>query len=198
MFLRRTIAQGQKEGHNNTPPKQQHSDTPEDFRPITLLNAEYKLLARILATRLVPVLEDFVNPFQYCGVPRNTILDAVSTIRDVIAYAETTNTPLCVIRLDFRQDFDISHIYLYRILEMYGISPWFIARIKMLYKGATGRLHLNGTTVGHIPIQCGVRQGCPLSMALYALCLHPFVKRLHDSLVGIKMGRQTVGTKVIA
>jgi hypothetical protein len=35
-------------------------------------------------------------------------------------------------------------------------------------------------------------------MALYALCLHPFVRRLHDSLVGIKMGRQTEGTKVIA
>jgi hypothetical protein len=68
----------------------------------------------------------------------------------------------------------------------------------MLYEGATARVHLNGTTVGHIPNQCGVRQGCPLSMTLYALCLHPFVRRLHDSLVGIKIGRQTVRTKVIA
>jgi hypothetical protein len=67
----------------------------------------------------------------------------------------------------------------------------------MLYEGATARVRLNGTTVGHIPIQCGLRQGCPLIMALYALCLHPFVKRLHDSLVGIKMGRHTVGTKEI-
>jgi hypothetical protein len=68
----------------------------------------------------------------------------------------------------------------------------------MRYEGATARLHLNGTTVGLIPIQFGVRQGFPLSMALYALCLRPFVKRLHESLVGIKMGRQTVGTKVTA
>jgi hypothetical protein len=126
-------------------------------------------------------------------------MNGVSTIRDVIAYAKTTYTPLCVLSLDFRQAFyNLSHIYLYRILERYGICPWFIARIKMLYEGATARVHLNGTTVRHIPIQCGVRQGCPLSMALYALCLHPFVKRLHDNLVGIKMGRLTVGTKVIA
>jgi hypothetical protein len=116
MFLRRTIAQGQKQGTIACLPKQQHPDTPDDFRQITLLNVEYQLLARILATRLAPVLEDFASPFQYCGVPRNTIMDSVSTIRDVIAYAKTTNTPLCVISLDFRQAFDnISHIYIYTL-----------------------------------------------------------------------------------
>jgi hypothetical protein len=162
MFLMQRIVQGQKQGTIVCLPKQQHPDTPEDFRPITLLNVEYKLLARILETRLAPLLEDFVSPFQYCGVPGNTIMDAVSTIRDVIAYVDTTNTPLCVLSLDFRQAFDnISHIYLFRILERYGICPWFIARIKMLYEGATARIHLNGTTVGHITIQCGVRHGCP-------------------------------------
>jgi hypothetical protein len=93
MFLMQTIVQGQKQGTIVCIPKQQHPETPEDFRPITLLNVEYKLLARILATRFAPVLEDFVSPFQYCGVPGNTIMDAVSIIRDVIAYAETTNTP---------------------------------------------------------------------------------------------------------
>jgi hypothetical protein len=155
MFLMKKIVQVQKQGTIVCLPKQQQPETPEDFRPIILLNVEYKLLARILATRLVPVLEDFVSPFQYCGVPGSTIMDAVSTIREVIAYAATTNTPLCVLSLDFRQAFDnISHIYLFRILERYG--PWFIARIKMLYEGATARVDLNGTTVELIPIQCGV------------------------------------------
>jgi len=39
-------------------PKTHDSCTPDDYRPITLLNTEYKLLARILARRLRPILAD--------------------------------------------------------------------------------------------------------------------------------------------
>jgi hypothetical protein len=49
-----------------------------------------------------------------------------------------------------------------------------------MYSDATASVQINDTLVGPISIQCGVRQGCPLSMSLYALCLHPLPCALYD------------------
>jgi hypothetical protein len=57
----------------------------------------------------------------------------------------------------------------------YGTTPWFIERIRALYTNAAASVQTNGSMAGHIPIQCAVRQGCPLSMILFALCIPPYV-----------------------
>ena len=94
--------------------------TPADRRPITLLNCDYKILTRILAWRLRPLLALHLKATQYCGVPGNTIFDAVATVRDVIAYAEHEKLPMCVLTLDFQHVFDrLSHEYLHTILRSY-------------------------------------------------------------------------------
>ena len=59
-----------------------------------------------------------------------------------------------------------------------------------MYSDVTDSVQINDTLAGPIPIQCGVRQGCPLSMALYALCLHPLLSRLNHSLQGPQVGRK--------
>ena len=52
------ISQQQKRGVIVCLPKAQGNQTPKDYRPITLLNSDYKILARIIAQRLRPVLAD--------------------------------------------------------------------------------------------------------------------------------------------
>ena len=66
---------------------------PDGYRPITLLTTEYKLLARIMARRLLSIMEEHPRSSQFFAVPGNTILDAVATVRDAITYAENTGTP---------------------------------------------------------------------------------------------------------
>ena len=46
-----------------------------------------------------------LHPSQYCGAPSNTICDAVTTIRDAIAYAELTHARLRTRSLDFTAAF---------------------------------------------------------------------------------------------
>jgi hypothetical protein len=136
---------------------------------------------------------------QYCGVPGNMILDAVSTIRDVIAYAENTATPLCVLSLDFAQAFDrIAHQYLFCTLQAHGIDAWFIECIKPLYAQATTAIRLQGLSVGRIPIRSGIRQGCPLSMILFALCIQPLLNSMEGRLAGLAMGNSKKKIKVVA
>jgi hypothetical protein len=97
-------------------PKSDKAVAPDEFRPITLLNSDYKILARILEGRIRPALVEVLHASQYCGVPGKSIFDAVASVRDAVAYAEMANTPLCVLSLDFKEAFDkISHKYLFTI-----------------------------------------------------------------------------------
>jgi hypothetical protein len=55
-------------------PKDKGNITPAGYRPITLMNTDYKLLATIMARRLTQVLEEQLISSQYCSVPGKSIL----------------------------------------------------------------------------------------------------------------------------
>jgi hypothetical protein len=74
-------------------PKSNGDRTPNGYRPISLPTTEYKLLARIIARRLRHVLKDHLQTSQFCGVSGNSILEAASLVRDVIAYLESSVQP---------------------------------------------------------------------------------------------------------
>jgi hypothetical protein len=92
--------------NNSVPTQETKVLTPADTRPITLMNTDYKLVARIISRRLRSLLKRHLHSTQYCGVPGNSILEAVATVRDTIAYAEQMTKPLCVLALDFKNAFD--------------------------------------------------------------------------------------------
>jgi len=101
--------------------------------------------------------------------------------------------------LDFKNAFDrIAHNYLFQTLQGYGVGNAFIAGIKRMYEGATSSIKINGQQYGPIPIRCAVRQECPMSVALYALCLHLFLLFLDLKLPGIRIGGRRRHTSVVA
>jgi len=51
---------------------------------------------------------------------------------------------------------------------------------------------------GSISIQSGVRQGCPLSMILYAACLYPFLHSMTDILPPLRIGQRMRYIPVLA
>jgi len=73
-----------------------------DFRLITRLNVHYKLLARILAQRLRPLLIEHLQKTQYCGVPRNNILET-ATVREARFQAEIIRSTIGKLSLDFQE-----------------------------------------------------------------------------------------------
>ena len=94
------------------------------------------------------------------------------------AQAEVTLKPLCVLSLEFQEAFDkISHRYLFTILKSYGLSNWFIDRLKITYENAVSLVQINGENARPIPIRSSL-QGCPMSMVLFALCLNPLLRLL--------------------
>jgi hypothetical protein len=58
-----------------------------------------------------------------------------------------------------------------------------------MYESATASLQqINGAWAGRIPIQSAIRQECPLSMSLYALCVHPLWRTLEERLAVVSIG----------
>jgi len=67
-----------------------------------------------------------------------------------------------------------------------------------MYDHLLASVQINGTLVGPIAIQSGIRQGCPLSMCLYALYLHPLVRYLEEKRPGLLIERRHLKTTVLA
>ena len=79
---------------------------PPNWRPITLLNVDYKLAARVVAGRLLKVIHLIVAKDQTCGVPGRFIGENVSIIRDVVSLASQTGVALAILSLDQEKAFD--------------------------------------------------------------------------------------------
>ena len=58
------------------------------YRPITLLNLDYKILAKVLVGRMKPIMDEIVSPQQLGFVPGRVLHD----IR-VVTHDETTRSP---------------------------------------------------------------------------------------------------------
>jgi len=84
-------------------PKNKEDHTPDGHRPISILNTEYKLLARILVRRLQHILADQLKDSQFCLVPGNSILDAISSVRDILAHSQVTGAHLCILLFGFQK-----------------------------------------------------------------------------------------------
>ena len=79
---------------------------PRNWHPITLLNVDYKLAARVIAGRLLKVFHLVVDKDQTCGVPGRFIGENVALLRDVADYASASGAPVAILSLDQEKAFD--------------------------------------------------------------------------------------------
>ena len=152
----------------------------DDYRPITLLNTELKILARVLANRLQLVISDLIGPEQTFAVKGRSIQDNLHLIREVLEGIKD-DTEAALISLDQSKAFDrVDHRFLASVLETAGSKPEFCRWISMMYHNPQAVVQVNGRRSGVIAIERSVRQGCPLSPLLYVLALEPLLRRLRD------------------
>ena len=143
---------------------------PKNWRPITLLNVDYKIASRALAGRLRQVIHAVVAPDQSCGVPGRYIGENVSFLRDVVHFASSSDVPVAILSLDQEKAFDrVDWSFLRRTLCHMGFGPDFVHWVDVLYGGVQSAVNVNGYLSSFFSLTRGVRQGCPLSPLLYVL-----------------------------
>jgi len=135
-----------------------------NWRPITLLNALYKIVAKALQIRLQLLLQEVINPEQSAFLPSRHILGNILLQYKTVEWAKTSNQDLIFLKLDFTKAYDVvSWDFLYTVMMKMGIPDSFIDLTKMLLQDASASVILNGKATASFPIQRGVRQGCPLA-----------------------------------
>jgi hypothetical protein len=117
----RATEDSQKHGLLVCLPKIGTAATVDEYRPLTLLNADFKIVALIIAQRMRTWLPDLITPSQHCRLTGMTIFDALDTVRDVVALADLCRLPICLLSMDFKGAFDfLSHEFLEEVLQHYG------------------------------------------------------------------------------
>ncbi|KAH6932772.1 hypothetical protein HPB50_009378 [Hyalomma asiaticum] len=60
---------------------------PASWRPIPLLNTDYKIISTVINARMKTILPKIISPHQACAVPGRTIFTNLTITRDVFEYA---------------------------------------------------------------------------------------------------------------
>jgi exonuclease III len=191
-LLLRVIKTSLEEGHLPTSmykgiiilvPKRGDLTNIRNWRPITLLNTDYKLLTRCVAKRITNVLPKLITSNQSYGVPHKSIQSNLHLIRDTINYANQQDLPLAIISLDQAAAYDcVEHTYLFHTLLHFGFGNKFINNVRTIYRHSQGLVKLNGILSAPFPFARGVRQGDPLSGPLFTLTLEPFLIQCNNSM----------------
>ena len=142
----------------------------KNWRPISLLNVDYKILAKVLSLRLLELLPSVISEEQTCSLKGRKISHNLSTVRDCVRIAQDDNLDACMISVDQMKAFDrVSWTFLFKILSRMNFSPDFLSWVKLLYTDISSCVKINGTFSDSFVVERGVRQGCPLSPLLYVI-----------------------------
>ena len=154
----------------------------KNWRPISLLNVDYKIFSKALSLRLAKVLGSIVSPDQTCSVPGRSIVSNLVALRDSLDYIDRTNETGILVSLDQEKAFDrVNRSFLAKLLEHFGFGPVFRNWIFTLYSGAFMRVLVNGFLSDKVFLRRGVRQGDSLSPMLYILCVEVLACKIRDT-----------------
>ncbi|KAK3521155.1 hypothetical protein QTP70_000521 [Hemibagrus guttatus] len=155
----------------------------KNWRPVSLLCTDCKLLSKALSSRLTKVMERLIHQDQTYCVPDRSIFDNVYLIRDILDVSRLLGLKTGLIFLDQEKAFDrVEHEYLWKVLEAFGFNPGFVAMIRVLYSEIESVLKVNGGLCAPFRVYRGIRQGCSLSDMLYSLAIEPLLNKLRSHL----------------
>ena len=163
-----------------------------NWRPISLLNIDYKILTKSLANKLISTLSEVISEDQTASVTGRSILTNLNLTRDIIQYAWDKKIPASIISIDQVKAFDrVDWDFLFQVLKKFGYGQQFITNIKTIYTNIQSKIKINGCMSEPFFLERGVRQGCPLSMPLYVLCAEILANyiRTRTQIKGVQINR---------
>lgn len=153
------------------PKKDKALDELKNWRPITLLNCDYNIASKGIASRLKTVLPTLIDKDQACFLKGRSITENICLINNVISYTELKNIPGMLLFVDFEKAFDtIEWSFVQQTLLCFGFGLSFINWINLFYSGIQSCVANNGLAVLFFELGRGVRQGWPLSPYVFILC----------------------------
>lgn len=151
----------------------------KNWRPLCLLNTQYKIISGCLAERLKSALQNIINHDQKGYLPGRFIGEINRTTYDTIQYAKDNNAAGIILLCDFEKAFDsLSHSMIYKTLKFFNFGPSFLKWIDILMSDFYCVLNNAGHISEKYKLERGARQGDPISGYLFILCIEILAAKL--------------------
>ena len=148
----------------------------KNWRRISLLNVDTKILSKLLAEKLKHVLAELISSNQTAYVKNRCINESGRLISDLIEMCDILDIPGYLVTTDIEKAFDcLNHEFLLSVLKKVGFSENFIHWIKVLLNNQQSYVINGGFTILYFNLEQGARQCDPISAYLFILALEvPF------------------------
>ena len=195
-FLNKKLSITQRQGVITCLPKEgKNIQKLNNWRPISLLNVQYKIASACIAERLKNVLCKIINKCQNGFISSRCISDNLRLMYDTLLYTEHENIPGMLMLIDFQKAFDcLSWDFIDNVLNFLKFGNDFKNWIKVFYTEITSCVQVNGSYSEYFQIQRGVRQGDPLSPYLFLICAQILTYLIfeNDKIKGLKIDDEEV------
>lgn len=172
-----------REGYDSFPPPKEGKDRSEctSYRPISVLNIDYRIFTSIIAKRLENVIPDLIDHDQTGFIKYRQTQDNVRRALYLIHIMSQNQFESVAMSLDAEKAFDmVQWEFLYLVLKQFGFKEQIIGCLKSLYSCPTAWIKMNGNLSRTITLERGCRQGCPLNPTLFALFIEPLAQCISE------------------
>ena len=159
----------------------------QNYRPISLLNTLYKIVAKVYANRMKPLLHNWILPSQTGFVPNRCILDNIFLAFEAISWTKENQQDLSMLLLDFEKAYDrVNWTFLKEVMAKMGFHNQWIKQVMSLNTNASASINLNGEISKTFSLQRSVRQGCSLAPYLFLLTVDVLGQMLQHPGCGVQ------------
>ena len=167
----------------------------KNWRPISLLNCDYKIATKAIANRIKKVIPNVINQDQTGFIKGRFIGENIRLIDSLIKYSVDRNIPGLLLFLDFEKAFDtLEWHFIRKALQHFGFGQSLINWVNVFYSSAESCVLNNGWASYFFRLSRGVRQGCPLSPYLFIISAEILANAIREnpSVKGITVNKTEI------